>query len=77
MPPPAPALPDEGFAWVEGLQLHWRGAGETLRVHPPGRSLVHDGTPQTAFELDYPGSRCEGADPQRRTQFPRLSEVVL
>jgi haloalkane dehalogenase len=42
---PAPNAPepveraDEGFAWVEGLQLHWRGQGDVLRVHGPGRSV--------------------------------------
>jgi haloalkane dehalogenase len=37
---PAPVkMADEGFAWVEGLQLHWRGRGEVLRVHAPGRSI--------------------------------------
>ena len=52
VPPPAPALPDEGFSWVEGLQLHWRGAGEALRVHPPGRSLE---TQSDALAIDLPG----------------------
>jgi len=42
-PAPHPPEPvegaDEGFASVEGLQLHWRGQGDVLRVHGPGRSV--------------------------------------
>jgi len=42
---PAPDAPapveaeEEGFVWVEGVQLHWRGQGSVLRVHAPGRSI--------------------------------------
>jgi haloalkane dehalogenase len=37
---PAPVEPErEGFVVVDDMQLHWRGRGDVLRVHAPGRSL--------------------------------------
>jgi haloalkane dehalogenase len=38
-PPAAIEAEDEGFIVVDGMQLHWRGRGDVLRVHAPGRSV--------------------------------------
>jgi haloalkane dehalogenase len=38
-PPAVMETGDQGFVWVDGMQLHWRGRGDVLRVHAPGRSV--------------------------------------
>ncbi|HEV2569440.1 alpha/beta fold hydrolase [Sphingomonas sp.] len=57
---PAPDAPapieaaDQGFVWVEGMQLHWRGRGSMLHVHAPGRS-TETLNGKSGLGIDLPG----------------------
>jgi hypothetical protein len=44
---------EEGFVAIEGHQMHWRGQGQELRVHAPGRSV--ETLAGNELAIDLPG----------------------
>jgi haloalkane dehalogenase len=73
--PDAPAVMeagDQGFVWVDGMQLHWRGRGHLLRVHAPGRSVETLSPVRPELVEGLPSSSSSSA-PKEMEGFDKLS----